>query len=110
SSSTTRMGVNVMSSPWPPCISSTSMTSPGLTFCCFPPALITAYMGASSSNVRSESPNRVHGIGRRRFGAARAVRLVLLGGEQQPPPGPDPPIEHTEHGQIDTHPDDHDHD
>src|SRR6266511_4997997 len=48
SSSTTRIGWNSTASPSPPCMSSTSMTSPVFTRCCLPPALITAYMSVAS--------------------------------------------------------------
>src|SRR5262245_57036940 len=51
SSSTTSSGVNVTSEPCWPCISSTSIPSPGLTRCCLPPALITAYIGVPPLRV-----------------------------------------------------------
>src|SRR5437867_1690115 len=52
------MGANVTESPCCPCINSTSITSPGLTFCCFPPALITAYMCASgfARSIKRSAP------------------------------------------------------
>src|SRR5439155_25058259 len=87
-----------MAPSWAPWVSSISITSPAFTLCCFPPVLITAYIGmdlrtigtvmvpkrtASLGLVREEDAPPLAGGARLRERLQQAGRHALAGHLQQ---------------------------